>query len=528
MKTCSKILLSVTLFLLINDISPALQTDGAQRLYLEAKRRSFHQEWDVAAQLYAQLVDDYPESHYREEAQFWVGYCLEKTRDYRSAFLAFDSLERKFPNSSWLDDAVQHKISLAEKLAAQRGDQYYMFLRAQLYHKNKDIQYVAAMALGRLGDKRALGILESLRGHVDFDSETDRLIHQLEQSAELTDEAIYAEGTIGSFADENQKRERINPTKDDKVHYFAEHRFEQYKKMTRKDDDWSREDLITFGLWHVLPSDDFDALMKMDAAARTAWLDYFWKKQDPTLTTERNECREEFESRVSIARQFYSYYDGLEGFTYAPWDARGEIYIKFGQPQSRNQAEDGELWHYPQFDKITFLIRPNITNIFGRAIFISSLDGRSMRSVPHSSDWSRWRYLHTKYIFNPGFFYEYTLTDGNSLVRDMTLEARQSGSGLALHYEMPLGEFKFFEKDGLYHLSYKESYVILDEKMRQVVQHETTRRMTKANKREIKKQKSIEQDIMVNLASGDYTFGLKIEDSYSKKVGLTQIEISVK
>ncbi|MBN1465912.1 GWxTD domain-containing protein [candidate division KSB1 bacterium] len=525
MKTCIRFSLTLILLLAI-DAPLAAQTDGAHRLYLEAKKRSFHQEWDMAAQLYAQLVNDYPESHFREEAQFWIGYCLEKTRDYRSAFLAFSTLERKFPNSTWLDDAVQHKIMLAEKLAAQRGDQYYMLLRAQMYHKNKDIQYLAAMALGRLGDRRALGVLESLKGHVDFDSETERVMRQLAQSQDLPDEAIYAEDTIGNL-NESQSRERINP-REEKVHYFAEHRFEQYKKMARKDDSWSREDLILFGLWHILPSDDFDALLKMDATARTEWLNRFWKRLDPTLTTERNESREEFESRVNIARQFYSYYDGIEDFTYAPWDARGEIYIKFGQPVTRNQAEDGELWSYPQYDRITFLIRPNITNIFGRAIFISSLDGRSMRSVPQSSDWTRWRQLHTKYIFNPGFFCEYRPTDGNELVKDMTLEMRKSGAGLAFRYEMPVSEFKFVEKDGLYHLAYTESYIVLDDQMHNVVRHETTRRITLPNKREMKRQKSIEQEIAVNLAPGDYIIGLRIEDPHSHKIGIKNLDISVK
>ena len=507
-------------------IAGALQTDSSHRLYLEAKKRSFNQDWDVAAQLYEQLVKEYPESHYREEAQFWVGYCLEKAGDAHSAYLAFNALEQKFPTSTWLDDAVQHKIGLAEKLATQRGDQYYVFLRTQLENEDKDIRFQAAMALGRLRDRRALPTLQDLRGHVDFDSETETIISTLEQAEDLPDEVLYAEGSFGENDQENRATRRINP-KDERINYFAEHRFKQYESMTRTDDKWSHEELMNFGLWHIMPSDSFDSYRNLEPAAKSQWLRIFWKKQDPTPTTDINEGKEEFEYRVNFARQYFSYYDGLENFHYAPWDARGEIYIKFGQPQNRTKADDGEFWYYPSPEKITFYIRPNVTNIFGRAIVISSLDGRSMRSVPRRSEWRRWRYFHTLYIFNPGFYNIYKLPEGYAALNDLRIKRLADGPGVRFEYSIPASQFDIFENNGLSHLSYVERYVIFDNEMHKVAGNETKHQVTKANKRDLRKLKTIEQEINIDLAPGDYMLGLRIEDQNSKKIGIKKIQVNI-
>lgn len=528
MMTCDNRLAHMLfVFIVSTTMGVALQSDGSHRLYLEAKKCSFNQQWDTAAQLYEQLVDEYPQSHYREEAQFWVGYCLEKAGKYRDAFLVFNLLERKFPNSMWLDDAIQHKIVLAEKLAAQRGDQYYMFLRSQLNHDDQDIRYQAAMALGRLQDKRALVVLQSLKGHVEFDDESEQIISRLQRAEALPDEVMYGENSVGDPIDVDKKANmRINP-KNERVNYFAEHRFEQYRGMTKKDDSWNEKELLNFGLWHVLPSDTFDVYVKLDLAAQSEWQRIFWKKQDPTPTTAENEGQEEFVSRVDYARNSFSYFDGLENFNYAPWDARGEIYIKFGKPQNRTYADDGEFWYYPQHDRITFYIRPNVTNIFGRAIVISSIDGQSMRSVPQRSQWSRWRYLHNTYIFNPGFYYELPLPAGYSTISNLTLQTIRNSPMLEFRYTMPTSEFSFVEKDGLFHLSYLEHYIIFDARMNEVTRQENTRQLTTLNRRELKKQKTIEQDINIKLDPGHYTLGLRIEDSHSKKLGIKKIDFSI-
>ncbi len=59
---------------------------------------------------------------------------------------------------------------------------------------------------------------------------------------------------------------------------------------------------------------------------RDDWIARFWKLNDPTPATRKNERRIEHEQRVKDAREQYP----KEGFP--GWDHRGETYIRFGKP----------------------------------------------------------------------------------------------------------------------------------------------------------------------------------------------------
>ena len=93
---------------------------------------------------------------------------------------------------------------------------------------------------------------------------------------------------------------------------------------------------------------------------------------------------------------------------------------------------------------------------------------------------------------------------------------------------MPTSEFNFLDKNGFYQLSYLERCVVFDEKLNKVAQHETTHNITKPNKRDFAKQKNIKQNVQFELKSGHYTVGLRLEDSYSKKIAIKKIDVNVK
>ena len=83
---------------------------------------------------------------------------------------------------------------------------------------------------------------------------------------------------------------------------------------------------------------------------RDEWIERFWIESDPTPTTRRNELRAEHETRVALARERYACPAA------PPWDDRGEILIRFGEPDSTyrvwaeigriEQRYPGELWYY--------------------------------------------------------------------------------------------------------------------------------------------------------------------------------------
>jgi GWxTD domain-containing protein len=98
--------------------------------------------------------------------------------------------------------------------------------------------------------------------------------------------------------------------------------------------------------------------LELDTSAeREAWIEKFWSMLDPTPTTPRNERRIEHEARVSTARELFGA-PGEPG-----WDLRGEIYIRFGPPDSRDiipvefsyysaPSPPQEAWYYIAIDML--------------------------------------------------------------------------------------------------------------------------------------------------------------------------------
>ncbi len=103
---------------------------------------------------------------------------------------------------------------------------------------------------------------------------------------------------------------------------------------------------------------EFSALALED---RAAWLPVFWKHHDPTPTTPVNEFQLEFYRRVTCAFLFFRLPDTRW------WDARGDVYVRFGAPDVVDTVEgrlinvehdydmgdviipDQIVWRYPQY-----------------------------------------------------------------------------------------------------------------------------------------------------------------------------------
>lgn len=68
-----------------------------------------------------------------------------------------------------------------------------------------------------------------------------------------------------------------------------------------------------------------------DTTEANEWLRQFWVKHDPTPTTEENEFQDEHKRRVRHAIHFF----GQGSRKGPPWDERGEVYIRYGEPDER-------------------------------------------------------------------------------------------------------------------------------------------------------------------------------------------------
>ncbi len=77
---------------------------------------------------------------------------------------------------------------------------------------------------------------------------------------------------------------------------------------------------------------------ELDRFDRLGYARLFWQKRDPTPATPANERRIEHYRRVIYAIKNYS--DARE-----PWDRRGEVYIRYGEPRHKSQSDSVRFEH---------------------------------------------------------------------------------------------------------------------------------------------------------------------------------------
>ncbi len=95
---------------------------------------------------------------------------------------------------------------------------------------------------------------------------------------------------------------------------------------------------IQWGLKALLTPEDFAAYEILPDGQRSEWLRIFWQEHDPTPTTSENEFRREHWRRVRYSLYYFSNPLGP-----IPWDDRGEVYIRYGDPSERTYRLD-EFW----------------------------------------------------------------------------------------------------------------------------------------------------------------------------------------
>ena len=155
----------------------------------------------------------------------------------------------------------------------------------------------------------------------------------------------------------------------------------------------------------VMTDSETVEFLKLSRVEREKWIAKFWKSKDPTPTTERNEFKEEHEKRVEYAKANFG-----SGFTMRPWDDRGEVYIKYGEPDEKepgiyasstgrqkvgettglfgdihllSTGDAGEIWHYWQYSlDLQFEDRLDV-GYYGLTPYISQIEANRSKPLPH-------------------------------------------------------------------------------------------------------------------------------------------------
>jgi GWxTD domain-containing protein len=556
-----RIIYSTSLFLvfIISGLL-AQDPDEIRDAYQAAKMKSMDRKWTEAISLFDEFLEKYPGSKYEDGVLFWTGYSQEQIPGQsREAFNTYSTLVNNYPNSTWVDDALGHQITLAEQFVLEGQDSFKEFLYQQMRKEQKEYQYRSAIALGKIGDKKALPVLEKMKNDEDYGNMAIELI------AVLSTERIPIDDESRRVIDKKKMdlvydKEQVKPEEEDPkgIMVFDTERYKQYSSMLRKDDDWSREELVDFALWHILDTDEFKGYTSLASEFdKEEWRRKYWKRKDPTPTTKENQIEEEFQRRIDHSRGHFADFWNYSSFKYltdqhlrlgwfhAPWDARGELYIKYGEPDFRSvEGFHQEVWTYNRYS-VDFLVKQYMTNIYGNAITAGEMSyrvygsiGGRIRNFDHLNPLSSaqrlnetlWNnvniYVQANFIFNQEirYAYNYNADPIENIQLFLDLVESKDKKRVIFRYQLPVDEFELVSQPGGLEVRYKEVYCVLDEDLREVAKHEIIRRIGNIPNDDFK----FEESILLNLPEGKYTLHLRIEDQNADNLGIFSHEFEVK
>ncbi|MFO7769109.1 MAG: HEAT repeat domain-containing protein [bacterium] len=385
--------------LLTGVLSAPLQPAGAlmpqqpspEQAYQDARDLTMRQDWEEALYIFRALADG--DSPRAADAAFYVGFCLENMSGRsQEAFRAYREVRMAHPDTEMARRALLRMIPLAGTLGDE-DPSYRDFLARHLESERAEVRREAALSLARFGDQRALeGLREILReGSADMklmalercsnypDPVTNELIKEVSRAAapSAADMAVQrqAERLARSMETGREDRARMEEI-------LARDKKLLMETIKRQGEEWTLEELITHGLLAVMPREMFVRYVQGSEAEKQRLYNEFFRRQgDPLPETDRNELEEEFRRRVEYARENFSEpwqgarsrYDVKEWVTpdndYAPWDARGELYIRYGDPSDIFQVGfNVEEWRYDRL-KVDFTVHLYRSNWYLNAIF---------------------------------------------------------------------------------------------------------------------------------------------------------------
>lgn len=130
------------------------------KLFDEGKRLRNEQKWREAIAVFQKLRQQFPQSVYADDAQFWIAYCFKKQGDKtEEAFRNYEKLVQEHPQSSWVDDAEAEMVELARDLVAQGKSEYRRYVDTALEKESRMARLQALLALGDLKDRKAIPLL---------------------------------------------------------------------------------------------------------------------------------------------------------------------------------------------------------------------------------------------------------------------------------------------------------------------------------------------------------------------------------
>ena len=200
-----------------------------------------------------------------------------------------------------------------------------------------------------------------------------------------------------------------------------------------------------------------------------------------------------------------------------PWDARGELFIKYGEPTFRSVVGfQQERWTYNQLDT-DFIVQKFVTNIYGNAIKGNRISNRYFNARDESA------FVAANYINREHFYYspDFDGKAADGLHLGLAPAGGEPGQ-YRLTYSLPADAFPAETSGNSYRIAYVRHYVILDEDMREVQRSEDVGVFTTQRLRG-----RFEGYLDVRLAPGSYLIGVRLTSDNGEKFSMGRLEYTV-
>jgi GWxTD domain-containing protein len=316
---------------------------------------------------------------------------------------------------------------------------------------------------------------------------------------------------------------------------------EQQRKLSQLSGKYRK---TYYELGYIGTKDELNEFMTLQTdEQREDFLRRFWKRRDPTPTTEINERKIEHERRVRYADQHFK----APGADF--WDDRGMIYIKYGEPEYIEEKALGETgqsasspccggiaigrsrkfdlpegtryswekWYYEKYGlRFDFVQRGNTYRLVADEDIESSIHltvAQALAAVPISQASKLYEQQREPPIFEPKY-------EGKHLaaVLDLATFKGKDGKGhVELYYGVPFKEFK----EGGGERKLELSAVVLDENETEIARKKESRSffvppLASPNQFFL-------DELEFDIPPGNYILALRLEDKQAKKLGIYKI-----
>ncbi len=129
-------------------------------LYLEGREQLIEERYEQALAIFRRIVGDFPESGRADDAQFYMGFTLERMGRNEEAIESFGVLLERWPDSMRVEAARSHQIELMGE-TEDPGFQAYME-RLLSETMSWEARRELALSMARSGDLSAAAVLEDI------------------------------------------------------------------------------------------------------------------------------------------------------------------------------------------------------------------------------------------------------------------------------------------------------------------------------------------------------------------------------